>query len=119
MVDSRGRARVAGARKGSWNIVVSDKTVTGDNESGFDDKTGLYVTDININHVWKGNFFPLYQNSIEHELAHVLLGHVYIKNPTTWQIWTREFSADTTTFVNRWGLSHSFNSALDHLFGNP
>jgi RHS repeat-associated protein len=117
-VDARGNAQVVGAHRGSLNIIASDKTITGKNEIGFDASTGLYVTNINMHHIWAGNFYPFYQNSVEHELAHIVLGHVYIKNPSTWQRFIKEFSADTATFGNRWGLSHSFSNGLDHLFSD-
>jgi hypothetical protein len=108
-----GNVNVTGQRSDALNVVVSNATISGFNESGVDKNTGNALTFININDVHNVNLWPLFTNTTDHEMAHQFSGDVYRK----WDAFgyfLNEFVLDAHVAAQAAGMSQqTFRTGLE------
>ena len=119
-VDSNNTAHLTGLKSDAVNIVASNETLDGSNESLMT-KSGTAVTLVNVNNVHENSAFPLFTNTTEHELAHQFLGDTSKHNSSYASYVLNEFNVDARVQGQHMGISQQrFRQGLEpRSYANP
>jgi RHS repeat-associated protein len=119
-VDSDNKMHFTGIDKDSVNVVASNQTLDGDNES-FMTKSGTSITLLNVNSVHDNDAFPLFTNTTEHELAHQFLGDTQHPPSNYGSYVANEYNVDARVQGQHMGISQTgFRTGVEtRSYANP
>lgn len=119
-VDSNNNAHFTGLQSDAVNVVASNQTYDGSNESTMTN-SGTAITLINVNDVHDYNAAPLFTNTTEHELAHQFLGDTAKPNSSLPGYIANEFNVDARVQGQHMGISQTgFREGVEpRSYANP
>jgi RHS repeat-associated protein len=119
-VDKNNQPNISGMQSDAVNVVASSQTLTGSPQSVMTQQ-GDAVTLIPVNDVHENNAFPLFTNTIEHELGHHFLGHTSGEPGGFFNYIGKEFSVDGRVQGQGMGVSQQgFREGLEpRRYANP
>jgi len=89
-----GRATITGVQSNSLNVLVTDKLPTGNAGESAPANNGLYLSMVGVGDAHNANAFPLFTNTVEHEMMHQLKGDTEHPNTNPAAYIANEFNVD-------------------------